>query len=328
MQRTGRFRTIFLAAIGLVVAPAHATSRTLPEAPATSRAPSRVADGDETCTSALRVASESEHLEEKPSNALFGAVGHAIAVDASCKDRIGTWLTTASCTQVYGVVAAAAVAAETWEATRTAELLTTTTARGEPSCLHAMLLAVQGASAIDEGLATAVLRTTEGRDAVTTDGAWMVVGTVGLAARVRGQPAVASTLEGRIAAELSRRMRAGRDVSALLEAAGNAGCRTCSADIGRAMTSKDARTRRIAVGALRFSETEGAAATACKVLHDEDAGVRAHAAWSLGWARFDLDVREACLRDAAQHDSSRDVRDAAAQALEHLAGESGIATGE
>ena len=335
MPRTGRLSVFLVATVGLGFAPPHAASPTLDEAPAriepstTASSPSSSSLADDEvdgCESALRTATRNEHLDERPSNALFGAVGHAIASDAACKDRVGAWLATAPCNQVHGVVAAAAFASERWEASRTAELLAK---RKETACLHTMLPAVQGAAAIDDGLARAVLHTTEGADVVTTDGAWMVVGTVALAARVRGQQDAARALERRIARELSTRMRAGHDATALLEAAGNAGCVVCEADVKRAMASSDVRTRGVAAGGLRFSEARGAAATTCSVLRaDAEPSVRAHAAWSLGWARFDLDVRQACLRNAAEGDPSREVRNAAAQALEQLAGETGDTTGE
>jgi len=156
----------------------------------------------------------------------------------------------------------------------------------------------------------------------------MVLGTVLSIARRRGDVALASALEPRLSTELARRARTGADATALLEAAGNGSCGTCGDEIARAIGSKDSRIRRIAVGALRFSNEPVAVSTACRALRDdEEVTVRAHAAWSLGWSRVGLDLRAECLRDALENDPDREVRESAAQALARIVGSADLTGG-
>jgi hypothetical protein len=191
---------------------------------------------------------------------------------------------------------------------------------GDLSCAKRTLPSVQQAANVDAKLAGAVVKATAlASDRETADAAWMVLGTVELRARLTGAQEIARSVDGRIAAELRRRTASGVDTTALLEAAGNGGCEACTADVERAMKAKDARTRRIAAGALRFSEHQGSVAEACRVLRtDADETVRAHVAWSLGWSRLDLDARVACLREAALKDTNEGVRTDAARALDNL----------
>lgn len=324
-----------LAAAALFAAPGHAAVRSVraetPRAPiaesasSASRAeapPASPAPAAPSCDAALAAASASERQSDEASNALLGAVGRAIAEDATCAPRVRAWLAAHACTQTHGVVSSAAFASEAWPAAWTTDEVARAgalAAKGDASCAKRTLPSVEDAARVDDGLAAAVARVTTSRDRETRDAAWIVLGAVAQRARTTGASALAKKLDADIAAELRRRSAAGADLDAALEAAGNAGCDACAPDVERALASKDVHTRRVAAGALRFSEHPGAARRTCEVLRsDSEERVRAHAAWSLGWSRLDPDVRAACLRAAAERDESASVRAEAARALENL----------
>ena len=122
-------------------------------------------------------------------------------------------------------------------------------------------------------------------------------------------------------AHLSARLATARkgDLGPLLEAAGNAGCTACAPSIARAAGAPSAEVRRVAVGAMRFDTTSGAALAMCRVLGaDSEEAVREHAAWALGHLDTHAEVKQACLERAARGDESSPVRAAARHALRDL----------
>jgi hypothetical protein len=146
-----------------------------------------------------------------------------------------------------------------------------------------------------------------------------VLGSLGLSAERAGAAELARRVDRAIGADLGRRRRATEDTFALIEAAGNAGCVSCSEEIRLAVGSPRPALRRSAFGAYRFVAGPAAVAAMCVGLRtDPVASVRAHAAWALGWSRSDLEARVRCLRSAVVDDSSADVRSDAAHALDAL----------
>lgn len=278
------------------------------------------------CDAALETASTSSDFEKKEANLLHAAVASAIRSDASCAARVKSWLTVHACTQAHGIVSSAAFGTKEWPAAWTSEIVAHALDRdaaGEASCVEATLPSVEQSVHVDPALAEAITRATKHSDPETRDAGWMLMGTVERRARTNGDAALASSLDARIGRELHRRMMTRSttrdDVDVLLEAAGNAGCASCVPDVERALAAKEPVTRRIAAGALRFVVEPGATARACKVLRaDEDARVRSHAAWSLGWSHGDLEARLGCLREASERDASEAVRTDAARAIEQL----------
>lgn len=279
------------------------------------------------CDAALETARTSGALDKKEANLLHAAIGAAIRSDASCAARVKSWLVENACTQTHGIVSSAAFGTNEWPAAWTSELVHRALDRdaaGEAACVEATLPSVEQSVNVDPALAESLARATKHGDVDTRDAGWLLLGTVERRARANGNAGLASSLDARIAKELHHRMIAkGEDADALLEAAGNAGCTACVPDVERALAAKDPVTRRIAAGALRFVAEPGAAKRACTVLRsDENAKVRSHAAWSLGWSRVDGETRAECLLEAAQHDASESVRTDAARALEQLTNES------
>lgn len=279
------------------------------------------------CGAALDTASASPALEKKEANLLHAAMAAAIRSEASCAARVKSWLEANRCTQAHGVVSSAAFGTKEWPVAWTSEIVERAYERdaaGEASCIQATLPSVEQSVEVEPALADALARATKHADPETRDAGWLLLGTLERRARAQGNAALAGALDARITNELRRRMTAGADgVDVLLEAAGNGGCAACVADVERALGAKDPVTRRIAAGALRFVAEPGATARACTVLRsDDDAKVRSHAAWSLGWSPVDAETRSACLRDAAEGDESDAVRTAAARALEQLMTES------
>lgn len=286
-----------------------------------------VVDAVDACGAALTAASSSRALDKKEANLLHSAIAGAIRGDASCAPRVKSWLVTNACTQTHGIVSSAAFGTKEWPSAWTSEIVAHALDRdgaGEASCVEATLPSVEQAVHVDPALAEAVARATEHFDPETHDAGWLVMGTVERRARANGDAALASALDARISRELHRRMTTkSEDADVLLEAAGNAGCASCLHDIERALAAKAPVTRRIAAGALRFVAEPGATARACRVLRaDDDAKVRSHVAWSLGWSHVELETRLECLRDAMERDASEAVRTDAARAIEQLNGES------
>jgi hypothetical protein len=218
-------------------------------------------------------------------------------------------------------VSSAAFGSKEWPAAWSAEIVERALEAGG-ACIRATLPSVEQSANVDEALVGSIERATRHGDAETRDAGWLLSGTLERRARANGEAGLASEIDGRIARELGARMKTG-DADVLLEAAGNGGCTACVKDVERALASKDPTTRRIAAGALRFVVEPGTTERACKVLRsDENANVRAHTAWSLGWSRHDLGTRADCLRDAALNDPSDAVRTDAARAIEQLVNES------
>jgi hypothetical protein len=306
-----------LALSAVLASPGHAGVVGEPEiAPAIESAP--VVDA---CGAALDTASASTTLEKADANALHAAIGAAIRKDASCAPRVKSWLLVHACTQAHGVVSSAAFGTNEWPAAWSAEIVDRALTDGG-SCIEATLPSVEQSANVDQALVGSVARATKHRDADTRDAGWLLLGTLERRARATGVAGIASELDGRIATELRARMKQG-DADVLLEAAGNGGCTACVKDVELALAAKDPTTRRVAAGALRFVVEPGTTERACKVLRsDENANVRAHTAWSLGWSRHDLGTRADCLRDAALNDPSEAVRTDAARAIEQLVNES------
>lgn len=313
------------------------------------RDPRHACDEVLTSASALGERARDGELSPRDANALHGAIGRALRADAggaagasagargeaaaaatdararaggeACAPRVRRWLESQPCTAAYGVVASGAFGADSWPAAFTAAVVGRAldrAARGELGCAKVVLPSVQSASRVDAELIAVLRRARGAPDAGVVDASWLVLGTMELRAREAEQPDLARVVDDEIAAELAR--RAPGDRGALLEAAGNGGCTGCAPDVARATLSADPLTRRAAVGALRFVGEPRAASALCVSLRsDDDARVRAHAAWSLGWSDVAAETRIACLREAARLDRSADVRADAAQALASLA---------
>ncbi len=241
------------------------------------------------------------------------------AREASCREALDAAALRAPCGAGVGLVTSALFAAEGYPAAatrkhvaRAKELL----ARGDGSCLVAVLPSVQFASDVDLALADDVSALAAMSDENARSAGWLTLGSLSYRAKASGNAKLASTLDARLLAG----MRKFPHDALVVDAAGNAGCASCTPAFDAARRDGNPWVRRTAASAYRFVTNAPAVAAMCASLRsDGHASVREHAAWSLAFGSNALPARTGCLVDAVRSDADLDVRRSAARALVNLA---------
>lgn len=197
-----------------------------------------------------------------------------------------------------------------------APMLTAETLKGPGSCVTAIVAGLTSAPVVDARLLGLVESwALQQRDPLRRSGGLVVLGALARQARPE-DPKAAARVDATLERELRRPAASQTEHLQRIEAAGNAGCRSCEVALRLETRARSSEVRRTAIGALRFVPTAGATRTMCEgVEGDSDPKVREQAAWALGWERTEETERVNCLVRAAARDASAHVRMTAVQAL-------------
>jgi hypothetical protein len=239
--------------------------------------------------------------------------------ETSCREALDAAALRAPCGAGVGLVTSALFAAEGYPAAatrkhvaRAKEMLS----QGDGSCLVAVLPSVQFASDVDLPLADDVAALAAMKDDNARAAGWLTLGSLSFRAKTAGNAKLAGTLNARLLAG----MRKFPHDAMVVDAAGNAGCESCTPAFDAARRDPNPWVRRTAASAYRFVTNAPAVSAMCASLRDDGhAAVREHAAWSLAFGGNALPERSACLVEAVRSDADVDVRRSAARALVNLA---------
>lgn len=300
------------------VAPQEGAGPNVPEVPP--------ANGSESCEEVVNAAraamSSGVRIEEQAANARYTRIFHAVN-GTTCAARLAAAVRASSCSgNATGVVASALYASAATpedDASGLVENALDAYLVGKPACARSVMPAVQQAYRVPPRLRHALSRASRAMDPALAESGWLLLGTAASIARARGDLELAESIDMEVSHALAFSLPAGsKNRAVLLEAAGNAGCRTCAKEVDRAMLDRDPWVRRAAASAGRF--VPGAAGTMCTALNDQEPTVREHAAWALGFLAHEADprARVRCLVRAASTDENQDVRKAAEQSLAGL----------
>ncbi len=241
------------------------------------------------------------------------------AREASCRETLDAAALRAPCGAGLGLVTSALFAAEGYKAASTRKHVARAKdmlGRGDGSCMVAVLPSVQFAYDADLGLADDVTSLTALADDNARAAGWLTLGSLSFRAKTVGDAKLASALNTRLLAG----MRKYPHDALVVDAAGNAGCESCTQAFDAARRDPDPWVRRTAASAYRFVTSKPAVAAMCASLRsDAHAAVREHAAWSLAFGANALPARTACLVESVRTDADVDVRRSAARALVNLA---------
>jgi hypothetical protein len=185
-------------------------------------------------------------------------------------------------------------------------------------CQWKLIAALREAPRVDVPVAAALLRLTRAESEDVRGSAWLALGTLERIARGAAQPEVVGCIDPLLAAALAEAK--GEALANLVSAAGNAGCEACRPTLSAIAGGADARLRRSAVTALRFSTHADDVETLCRVARtDREQATRAAAAFALRFEHALPDVRAKCLFEAATEDGASPVRHDAVLSLAELA---------
>lgn len=274
---------------------------------------------DSSCSAALR---ELDSLFLAPpqgedANAAHGRLRNA-ADAADCRAQISARALRAPCGAGLGLVTSALFG---HRATTPAEVVPHVARavreleRGDGACVQAVLPSVQYVAQVDRSLVDAVSTLRRFPSVNARSARLLTLGSLARVARRTGDRVLDDSIEATIVAEL--RTSPTDDVA--IDAAGNAACERCQANLGAARASTDAWVRATAATSDRFIPGATAANRMCAALGDPTPRVRSEAAWALSFGASAIDARRACLTHAVRSDADLSVRLAAARSLTVLA---------